>query len=304
MNVSRRESITATLLGFAAILMWASLFAVARGVRAQMGVLPSAALANLVGGLVGLGVGRASPGRLQRVLRLPPRYLLVCGGLFVLYNLALYPAIDQAATHAQTVEVALINYLWPVFSLALAVPLLNKRASGWLWPGLLIAAAGAAWAVSRGTISLQSLREGLGSNPLPYALALAAAVSWALYSNLTRRWAGHTRDSAVPLFLIATGIVLGLTHAASAGSIRIPLGLRPLAELAYFTLFPTLLAYLFWDVAMRKGHVVLVVSFSFFAPLISTLISCLYLGVPMGHDLWMASALIIVGAAICQRSVR
>ena len=134
-----------------------------------------------------------------------------------------------------------------------------------------------------GVIVLRAVMIGFGAT-------LVAQYSWILY--------------LFAVFLIATGIVLGLTHAASAGSIRIPLGLRPLAELAYFTLFPTLLAYLFWDVAMRKGHVVLVVSFSFFAPLISTLISCLYLGVPMGHDLWMASALIIVGAAICQRSVR
>jgi drug/metabolite transporter (DMT)-like permease len=304
MSASRQQSLTATLLGIAALLMWASLVGVARGVREQMGVLPSAALANLVGGIVGLAIGPVRNGRLRHLLRLPPAYLFGCGSLFVLYNLCLYPAIDRAASHAQTVEVALINYLWPALSLALAVPILHKRASAWLWPGLLIATVGAGWAVSQGSVSLHSLRVGLGSNPLPYLLALVAAFSWALYSNLTRRWAAGVADSAAPLFLIATGIALALLHGCTASYVRLPLGFGALAQLAYFTLFPTLLAYVFWDVAMRKGNVVLVVTLSFFTPLLSTVISCLYLGVPMGRDLWIASALVIAGAMICQHSVR
>ena len=46
MTVSKREQLTATILGLLAIVMWASLVAVARGVRDQMGVLPAAAAAN------------------------------------------------------------------------------------------------------------------------------------------------------------------------------------------------------------------------------------------------------------------
>ena len=46
-----------------------------------------------------------------------------------------------------------------------------------------------------------------GGNPLAYSLALVAAVCWALYSNLTRRWAGDHEDGAVAVFL-ALWIVL------------------------------------------------------------------------------------------------
>lgn len=304
MGNTRREYYTATVLGIIALVAWSSLVAVARGVRDEMGVLPSAAVANLVGGAVGLAIGPIRTRRMRHVLRLPLGYLVGCGGLFVLYNLTLFPAVDRAASDAQTVEIGLINYMWPALSLVLAVPLLGKRASVWLWPGLLIATVGASLAVSQGRISPSSLWNGIASNPLPYALAMVGAIGWALYSNLARRWAAHKRDGAVPLFLLATGIGLMVLHAATDGSPRVPLNAPALAELAYLTLFPTLLAYVFWDVAMRKGNVILVVSLSFLTPLMSTLFSCVYLRVPMAADLWLASVMIIVGAAVCQRSLR
>ena len=291
MNGSRRESTTATLLGVAALLLWASLVAVSRGLRGSMGVLPSAALANLAGGAIGLAIGPARAGRMRHLLRLPPKYLFGCGGLFVLYNLALFPAIDRATTHAQTIEVALVNYLWPALSVAGTVVVLRKRASGWLWLGLAIATAGAMWAASGGSLSLRSLHEGLTTHPLPYLLALVAAVSWALYSNLARKWGGRAGENAAPLFLVASGVGLFVLHAAARHALWIPLTPHSLAQLAYLTLFPTLLAYVFWDRAMRQGNIVLVTSLSFFTPLLSTLISCVYLGMPMRPDLLIAAGL-------------
>jgi drug/metabolite transporter (DMT)-like permease len=68
-------------------------------------------------------------------------------------------------------------------------------------------------------------------------------------------------------------------------------------------LFPTLLAYIFWDRAMRKGHIVFVASFSYVTPLLSTIISCLYLEVDMGYWLWAGCGLVIAGAALCSRSL-
>ena len=155
-----------------------------------------------------------------------------------------------------------------------------------------------------GAISWASLHAGVVANPSPYVLALVAAISWALYSTLTRRWAGHATDNAAPLFLIATGIGLFILHNASSSYLRFPLDPYAIAQLAYFTLCPTMLAYLFWDRAMRRGNIVLVTSLSFFMPVMSTLISCAYLGVPMGRDLLVASGLVVAGAWICNASIR
>lgn len=303
MTPSHREQWTGTALGILAVLIWASLVAVARGTHNHMGVLASGALANLLGGGIGLAVAQIRSGYFNQMRHLPAKYLLGCGAMFVLYNAALFPALQWASSESQVVEVGLIQYLWPALTLAFAVPILHKQARVWFWPGLLIATAGAFLAKSGGSISLKSFLAGLDTNPWPYVLALVAAVSWALYSNLSRRWAGQAPVSGAPIFLTATGIVLAVIHAVGGAGFRIPLEAQPLAELAYLTLFPTLLAYVFWDVAMRRGNMLLVSSFSFFTPLLSTIISCVYLGVPMGLDLLIASGLVIAGAVVCKRFI-
>lgn len=301
---SRREQWTATTLGILAILIWASLVAVARGTHSHMGVLPSAALANLVGGALGMAVEHARSGYLRNARKLPLNYLLGCGAMFVLYNTALFPALEWATGEAQVVQVGLIQYLWPALTLAFSVPILHQKASPWFWPGLIVATAGAFLAKSGGLFSWNSFFAGMDTNPWPYALALVAAVSWALYSNLARRWAADTHVSGAPIFLFSTGLVLAVMHSLGGGSFRIPTQPRPLAELAYMTIFPTLLAYVFWDIAMRRGQMTLVGSLSFFTPLLSTIISCVYLRVHMGNDLFVASGLVIAGAVICRKSIR
>jgi len=69
------------------------------------------------------------------------------------------------------------------------------------------------------------------------------------------------------------------------------------------SVFPTFLAYLFWDRAMRKGKIILVASFSYFTPLLSIIISSLYLQVVIKPSLWIACGLVIVGAVICKFSI-
>jgi drug/metabolite transporter (DMT)-like permease len=341
-----RHSYPATLLGLAALLMWGSLAAVARGVRDEMGTVPAAAAANLVGGLIGLAWTLTAGGRagLRAWRCLPAGRAAICGALFIAYNLALYTAIQRAATHVETVHVVLLNYLWPALMLALMVPILKRRAGPALWPGLLLATVGACWAASQGTASQggapvhdqlqadatqgkehrrdagapqnQEHRRDAGAtqwsaagahlraNPLPYLLALAAALSWAVYSNLSRLWLSNARINAVPLFLAATGLALALMHIAGRGAWRLPDTPRQAAQLAYFTLGPTLLAYVFWDIAMRRGDIVLVNIVSFFMPVLSTVISGIWLGVPLTADLWAASGLIVLGAIGCRRAVQ
>ena len=65
----------------------------------------------------------------------------------------------------------------------------------------------------------------------------------------------------------------------------------------------TALAYALWDVAMRKGNLLLVAACSYLTPLLSTLVSCAYLKVMPGSQLWVGCALIVVGSLVSWRSV-
>ena len=77
--------------------------------------------------------------------------------------------------------------------------------------------------------------------------------------------------------------------------------LDPALEL---TVFPSLLAYTFWDAAVRRGDHTLVASLSYLTPVLSTAFSCVYLGVTAHWTLWVACGLVVGGAAVCRRSVR
>ena len=287
--------------GLGAIVLWSSTFALARSLSEQVGPLTAGAAAYLIGACVCLlrpGAGRRA---IRGFLVLPRLYLFGCGSLFVFYTAAIYLAVGLATDRGQVLEIALVNYLWPTLTILLSLPLLGKQGSFWLLPGTALALIGVFLVMTQGdSVSWMSLREHLWKNPAAYLLALAAALSWALYSNLVRRWSVPGSGGGVEWFLLAAGLVLlGLRALASEPG---NWGLRPAAE-ALGLAGATALAYILWDVAMRKGNLLLVVAMSYFTPLLSTAVSCTYLKVSPGPKLWAGCVLLVCGSFLTWRSI-
>jgi len=292
----------ATILGILALLFWGSAIAFTRSLSEAVGTLTSASCVYLLAGGAACAHLMLAPAARRRLKTLRRRYWAGCGALFVLYTISLYLAVGLARGRQQVIEAGMINYLWPSLMLVLSVPLLRQRARWTLAPGILLAGAGVVLAtLQRGPVSLGTFLDNARDNAWPYLLALVAAVSWALYSDLSRRWAGHAQGNGVPVFLLATGFALtALRPCFDEAPEWTP---RAAAELLYMAAFPTLLAYVFWDTAMRQGNVILVGSLAYFTPLLSAAISCVHLRVLPGPKLWAACVLVIVGAAVCNRSV-
>ena len=289
-----------TFLGIVAILLWSTNIAFACGLAEQIGLLTSGAILFLLGGLLSLAYMVWQHKGLGFLKHSSKKYLIGCGALFVINTISLQAAVGLSASRSQTLIVGLINYLWPVLSLWFSLFILGKKARFYLPVGIALAFGGMWLASTRGEVlNVQAVFQ--PANLVIYGFALMAAVSWGLYSNLSRRWAGNQDSGSVPLFLLATGVLLGLTRLwisepwAPAESIGL--------ELAYMIVFPTMLAYIFWDSAMRKGRIILVVSLSYFIPLLSTVISGLRLGVPLGVEIWTAALMIVAGAYICRTAV-
>jgi len=302
MTTLHHVSRAATALGLLAILFWSTTFAVSRSLAEEVGVLTAGAAMCLGGGVLGCLYIALVQRRAAAIFRLPLAYLLGCGGLLVASMVCLFLSIGLAASRQQTVEVGIINYLWPGLTLAFAIPILRTKVRWSFFAGLAMAAAGAALAPLRmGEYSAAALMENLRTHPLPYALALVGAVVWALYSVLSRRWGAGAEGGAVPLFMLVAGTVL------AALSLAFPLPAawtgRVLAELAFMAVFPVMLAYAFWDRAMRRGNVTLLAAMSYLTPLLSTALSVMYLRVALGWNLWLACGLIVAGAALAQASV-
>ena len=299
MNLSPRFDRN-TLAGFAAILLWSTTIAFVRSLSEQVGGLTTAAAVYLIGGLFCLLRLGWRGDTIRTLQRLPLRYLFGCGALFVFYMLVLYLAVGMAKSRQQVLEVGLMNYLWPALTIVFSLFLLKKKAGLLLFPGAFLAVVGIFFVIGQEvSISWTSFAGNFAGNPLAYSLGLLAAIFWALYSNLTRRWAERS-GGGVELFIPATGVFLLAFRLFNPepGFWTIRAGLE-----AVFLGIVTVVAYILWDRSMRKGDVVLVAAFSYLTPLFSTIVSCLYLGISAGVSLWIGCIMIIAGSILSWTSI-
>jgi drug/metabolite transporter (DMT)-like permease len=289
-----------TFGGLLAIVLWSATFALARSLSEQVGSLTAGAAVYLFGGALCLLRLWRSPGSVRQLRAVSRRYLWGCGILFVLYTALVYLAVGLAKGRQQLLEIALVNYLWPAATVLLSIPLLQQRPHWLLLPGTALTLAGVFLSMTQGAqVSWRSFREILETNPIAYLLVLTAAIAWALYSILARRWSGPDGGGAVDLFLPVTGIVLLAMRFVlpDPGSWN----LWAVLETGVLGAITTL-AYALWDGAMRRGDLLLVASCSYFTPLLSTLVSCAYLRVRPSSELWVGCALIVAGSWIAWRS--
>ena len=294
------ERTRGTVQGIFAILFWSSTIAFSRSLAEKLGTLTAASYIFLLAGGFSCTYIIISR-RLQTILHVSRAYLFGCGALFVVYMASLYLAIGTASNRLQVLEVGLVNYLWPSLTLVMAAPILGRKTRVTLIPGCLLASGGVLLASARSSASWEAFVGNLAGNWSPYLLAFVAALCWALYSNLTRRWAGEAESGAVSLFLLMSGLVLVGLHVLFPE--RTQWTSQSILELAYMAIFPTILAYTFWDTAMRRGNVILVASLSYLTPLLSIIIGSIYLGISAGRHLWAGCFLVIAGSLICKLSV-
>jgi drug/metabolite transporter (DMT)-like permease len=287
--------------GLFAIVLWSTTFALARSLSEQVGPFTAGAAVYLVGAALTFPQFLGKQRRGNPFRGLAAKYTLGCGALFVLYTVLIYIAVGLASTRGQLLEIALVNYLWPAATILLSVPLLRKKAGVLLIPGTIVSLFGVFLVPTQSTpLTLPAFWDHARANPLAFGFVLLAAVAWALYSNLARRWSQANTAGGVPLFVAITGLMLlafrFLANEQSTWTLKACLEAFALGAV-------TTLGYGLWDLAMRKGDLLLVVLCSYFTPLLSTIVSCLYLQVAPGERLWWGCGLLVGGTLVTWRSI-
>jgi drug/metabolite transporter (DMT)-like permease len=112
----------------------------------------------------------------------------------------------------------------------------------------------------------------------------------------------ESSSAAISVFILATGCLLAIASLffPEAGH----WSWKVVAELLFLAIVPTYLGYVFWDMAMTKGDLILVTSLVYFNPLTVMVFSALFLGIVLTWNLWIACALVIAGSVICEFSFR
>jgi drug/metabolite transporter (DMT)-like permease len=273
----------ATVLALVAIAIWSSL-ALLNSRVSSLPPLLAVGIALCVGGLVGLFKARQ-----WRVGILA--FAVGVGGIFG-YHALLFAAFRMAPS----VEVNLINYLWPLLIVLLSPLFLRGYALG---PrhvaGALLGLAGAGLIASGG-----SVHPDLAYLP-GYLLAAAAALAWACYSLMTKRLPPFPTGAVGGFCLVSGALSLGLYFgglALTPGAAMPRLQALDWLFLALLGLGPMGGAFYAWDAALKRGDPRVIGALSYLTPLLSTLNLVALGGKKLSPVAGIAMSLIVGGAAI------
>jgi len=281
----------ATLIGFTAVLMWATLalFTAASGAVPPFQLVGMAFVIAFALACVWWWHRGVAP---WRVLRLPaPVWALGIGGLFG-YHFFYFLALRNAPP----VEASLIAYLWPLLIVVFSALLPGERLRWFHLGGAVMGLAGTAVLVTDGGALAFK-----GAFALGYAAALVCALVWSGYSVLSRRVA-HVSTDAVGGFCGATAVLAWLCHGLFETTVW-PEGAGQWLAVLALGLGPVGGAFFVWDVGVKRGNIRALGASAYLAPLLSTMILVATGFATASWPLAIACALIVGGAALAAKEM-
>ncbi|MBB3316573.1 drug/metabolite transporter (DMT)-like permease [Rhizobium sp. BK181] len=274
----------ATLIGFAAILMWSflALFTAASG---TMPPFQLSAICFAIGSIPGIVVLILNPSRLA-LLKQPAKVWIVgIAGLFG-YHFLYFTALRNAPA----VEAGLIAYLWPLLIVVGSALLPGERLRWYHVAGALAGLCGTFLIVGRNGINFD------GAYAVGYGAAFLCAFTWSGYSLLTRRFDAVSTD-VVTGFCFATAILSFICHLGLETTVW-PVGVSQWVAILGLGLFPVGAAFYAWDYGVKNGDIQILGAASYAAPLLSTLNLTLFGFAEPSWRIALACVLVTGGAVL------
>lgn len=204
--------VKATCIGLLAPALWGMSVGIVRGVTEDFGLGPGFTIMYGVAFLFLLLLFGKPP-----LKRFSLKYLIFGIGSANLCALCFIFSLSMAQNAEQTVQVGMVNYLWPCLTIVFAVLFNGERARWWLVPGVLICLAGV-FVVLGGEkgFDLMGFLASWDANPWSYTIALIGAFLWASYSSMTRAWSGGNNPTVVIFFndMVVFSLIWALTPSA------------------------------------------------------------------------------------------
>ena len=199
----------------------------------------------------------------------------------------------------QTVEVGMVNYLWPCLVVLFAVLFNGQKARWWIAPGVVISFLGVMLVLGgENGIQPSLIVEHIRQNPWSYVLAFCGAVAWAAYSNLTRAWSNGENPTLI-VFAIDSVIFSclwlagygDLSHASVMGWISVGVGAVAMGG-----------SYAAWSYGVTRGNITVLAIASYFTPVLSCLFATAWIGAKLDGSFWQGVAVIVLGSLLCWSS--
>lgn len=287
----------ATLIGLVAVVLWSSIVGLIRGVSEHLGATGGAAAIYTVGAIFLLfSIG------FPQLRTFPKRYLFWGSLLFVAYELCLSLSIGYANSARQAIEVGMVNYLWPTFTLVAAIAFSKQRANMLIVPGFIFSMLGIGWVLGGDQgLDLHSMLTNVQDNPLSYGLAFVGAIIWAAYCAVTTNLA-KGQNGVTPFFMmVAATLWLKFFLGDHTGEMSFSL-----SAVIYLLLAAAAMGfgYAAWNVGILHGNVTVLAGTSYFIPVFSSALSALMLHAPLSKSFWVGASMVCAGSVLCWLATR
>lgn len=286
-------SARATVVGLAAIVLWSFMAGTVRIVAEDFGATLGSALIYTFGGILLLIFRRPAPLR-----EFPRKYLIAGGLLFVFYESSISLSLGLASTAASSVEVSLVNYLWPTMMVLLAAAVSHRHhAVLKVLPGAIVATAGVALAVGGNSgLDWHAAAQHIAENPLPYVLAFLGAFAWSIYAVFTPAWSQGVDGTS--LFFPCVAVALWIIHFTSGEGLPATMP-GPLAWLFVLVAAASIGGgYACWGYGILHGSMERLAIASYATPVLSTAASAVLLGLALALPFWCGVALVVAGSVL------
>ena len=207
-----------------------------------------------------------------------------------LYFLAENTAIDYSITS----NVALVVCVTPVLTALLTSLCYKERITGRLVLGSVVALLGVGFVVLNGTV--------LQIHPLGDALALVAALAWAVYSVVIRRFDRRYATWFVTRKVFFYGIVTMIPFIASGmgGGLHLDKLTSPVVagNVLFLSVVASMLCFYSWNLVLEKIGTIRASNYMYTQPLVSLACSVAVLGEPITYIALLGTVFILIGVYI------
>ena len=228
-------------------------------------------------------------------------YLFWASVFFVGCELCLSLSVGFAQNARQAVEIGMVNYLWPTFTIVGAVYFNKQPSKWWIGIGFVLSFFGIATVLGGdGGLSLSGIYHNVRTNPAGYLMALADALFWAAYCTLTARV--KAEGSSVGFFFMLVSLLLwaeyfiGGTHSLNFDAESVGYALAAASCMG--------LGYAVWNIGISRGNMTVLAGASYFIPVFSALVSSFVISAPLSVQFWQGAGMVCAGSVVCWLATR
>ena len=292
-GATRNQKITGHLFALFTTLVWGSCFVLT---KVMLNAFTPIQIIPLRMGLAYLALWALRP----KTLKLPWKDELMFILIGITGGSVYFFLQNTAAAHTSAANVSILVSMSPIITVILAqfFSQRGEKLGKWVYMGAVVAIAGVIMVVLNGTLTFHL-------SPLGDLLALAAALMWAVYSILIKKYTERydnflvTRRvflwaflTAVPLMLITDGMP-SLT----------PLFTRPgiLLSWLFLGVFGNAVCFALWNIAFKNLGVVITNNYLYATPFVTVVVGWLLLGEKISLMSILGAVLITIGVVFANK---